>query len=290
MPEVNNFDQIKKMLDFSDPDKFYFVQLLKRPTDGHNITLHGINVDNYFISSMEYFDKKIELIKEKCEYWGARAYIRLNRRSHEKTALKSAQLLLEFIDNNTPELTRKVFLKTCGRHHAEPRESKTWIIDIDEQEDVTNISDIIDTINSLQPSGQKIIETIHTKKGLHLISYPFNVMSFQKIYPNIDVHKDNPTVLYIPEMQTEFFPVDELSREDIVTAYFEESVDYDSKDELEKKLIDEIYALSDSEMNEIVDNIEVDRNFYYWQEIMAITSALFRRKAKENEKITNTNE
>ena len=41
---------------------------------------------------------------------------------------------------------------------------------------------------------------IPTKNGIHLIiERPFNLQQFRTDFLNIDVHKNNPTILYIPE-------------------------------------------------------------------------------------------
>ena len=49
-----------------------------------------------------------------------------------------------------------------------------------------------------RPIGQKVISIVPTKSGVHLISKPFDLQEFTKKYPHIDIHKDNPTNLYIP--------------------------------------------------------------------------------------------
>lgn len=45
----------------------------------------------------------------------------------------------------------------------------------------------------------KYVSCIPTKNGKHLITIPFDLRQFRKIYLKIDVHKNNPTVLYIPK-------------------------------------------------------------------------------------------
>ena len=41
---------------------------------------------------------------------------------------------------------------------------------------------------------------IPTKNGVHLIvERSFNLQKFKEAFPNIDVHKNNPTVLYVPK-------------------------------------------------------------------------------------------
>jgi hypothetical protein len=44
----------------------------------------------------------------------------------------------------------------------------------------------------------KVITLIPTKNGFHLITERFDVMEFKKRYPEIDVVKKNPTLLYLP--------------------------------------------------------------------------------------------
>ena len=44
--------------------------------------------------------------------------------------------------------------------------------------------------------GAKVIINIPTKSGYHLITTPFNLQQFKEEYPDIDVHKNNPTLLY----------------------------------------------------------------------------------------------
>ena len=48
-------------------------------------------------------------------------------------------------------------------------------------------------------SGPKIEAVIPTKNGHHLITKRFDVLEFKKEYPNIDIQKKNPTLLYLPE-------------------------------------------------------------------------------------------
>ena len=51
----------------------------------------------------------------------------------------------------------------------------------------------------ITPEGFFNLEThLETKNGSHLIVKPFNIQTFKYIYPEIEVHKDNPTNLYIP--------------------------------------------------------------------------------------------
>ena len=46
--------------------------------------------------------------------------------------------------------------------------------------------------------GPKVEAIIPTKNGHHLITKRFDVMSFKQEYPDIDIQKKNPTLLYYP--------------------------------------------------------------------------------------------
>jgi len=43
-----------------------------------------------------------------------------------------------------------------------------------------------------------IMASIPSRNGLHLITLPFSLKDFKKKFPDIEVHKDNPTNLFIP--------------------------------------------------------------------------------------------
>jgi hypothetical protein len=46
--------------------------------------------------------------------------------------------------------------------------------------------------------GPKIETIIPTKSGHHLITKRFDVVAFKEEYPDIDIQKKNPTLLYYP--------------------------------------------------------------------------------------------
>jgi hypothetical protein len=50
----------------------------------------------------------------------------------------------------------------------------------------------------IQPVGNKIEKVIKTKNGFHLITGKFNVLEFKEKYPDVDIAKKNPTLLYYP--------------------------------------------------------------------------------------------
>ena len=45
-----------------------------------------------------------------------------------------------------------------------------------------------------------VIDILPTVHGYHIISHPFNPVEFRKLYDKpIDIHKNNPTLLYFKE-------------------------------------------------------------------------------------------
>jgi hypothetical protein len=96
---------------------------------------------------------------------------------------------------------RNTYWSIAGEFHSE--EDKTWIIDIDWKDfegKETEISYIEDCAKSLQSETgrEPMLEHIPTKNGIHIITRPFNLQSIKKEYPGLDIHKDNPTILYCP--------------------------------------------------------------------------------------------
>ena len=55
--------------------------------------------------------------------------------------------------------------------------------------------------NDSVPFGERILLTVPTKHGYHLICRPFNILDLQGVYPDKNIkefiHKDNPSILYI---------------------------------------------------------------------------------------------
>ena len=75
--------------------------------------------------------------------------------------------------------------------------TRIWVVDIDGPTDNRAVNNILLFIErECQPIGSKFKALIPTKNGFHLITTPFDMSTFAKRYPNIDVHKNNPTLLY----------------------------------------------------------------------------------------------
>jgi hypothetical protein len=88
---------------------------------------------------------------------------------------------------------KNAYDSTCGTYSNEPE--KNWIIDMDEPFDEVTVNLIDETLEQIEPLGKKIKLILPTKNGYHIITSPFNLA---KADLKSDLHKDNPTILYIP--------------------------------------------------------------------------------------------
>ena len=87
---INNFEQIKKLLEFRSEDDFYFLQILQRKKDHPAGKVNGTNnnsrlIKAYFIKSIEHLEFVEPEIIELCKLFQARAGINLNRRSFKNS-------------------------------------------------------------------------------------------------------------------------------------------------------------------------------------------------------------
>lgn len=200
---INNLEQIKKLLIFDSEDDFYHLQIIKRKKEHPELGSNSYIVKTYYIRSIEYLDKKFDEIKSLCNFHNARACINLNRRSFERVGFHMLRKITEQIMNKDYKSVRKAYESVCGTHSNEPY--KKWILDFDIK-DESIINDLVGELNNIRPIGYKFIYKLDTKNGYHLIVSPFDINDFN-IYRGkllttkgitFDIHKDNPTILYIP--------------------------------------------------------------------------------------------
>ena len=197
---IYNFDQIRKMLKFEE-DYFYFIQIIQRSKENPDLGSSNRVIRSYMIGSMEKFDKHKEEIITLCESFNARAYIHLNRRKWSSVTLECLRHNAELIANGQYEGIKSSLETVIGRTNSEPRETRTWILDCDGQSTPSPL--MIASIDyECKPAGQnKCLHVIETKNGCHLITRPFDTQAFNTKYSDIDIHKDNPTILFIPGEQ-----------------------------------------------------------------------------------------
>ena len=196
--KVDNFDLIKKHIHSSDSNEFYMLQIMRRTKDqkGYDGKHKQSIIKTYFISSVEYLDSKRDEIVGLCEMFNARAYINLNKKSYKQVSLKALEILAGKIAHEEYDI-RSLFESACGQTGACDGQ-KTWIVDFDSK-DLDELDRIKNIIDSIDPKGvSKIVETVPTRHGYHLITRPFNKKAFYEMYnESIDIHDNNPTLVFV---------------------------------------------------------------------------------------------
>lgn len=197
---IDNIDILKPLLKFETDDDFYFLQILQRKKENPQLGSNSRVIKNYYINSTKYLEDHYYEIKQLCMLFNARAMLRLNKRSYSKVGFKTMINVANTMGNGEFKFLKNSYARACGQGHNE--KNKTWIVDIDDfeshkttQKDIDAVSKVI---NGCLPEGEKIIKTVKSINGYHLITKPFNVKSFLEWGFRVDIHKDNPTNLYIP--------------------------------------------------------------------------------------------
>jgi hypothetical protein len=203
---IDNFEQIRSMLKLEhelEESYFYFIQIIQRKKENPGLCSSNRIIRSYNIDSLKKFDKNKDEIIKLCETFNARAYIHLNRRKWSSICLECLRHNAELIANSQYSGIKSSFETIIGRTNGESNATKTWIIDVDmnDLEVVSKIERIINSIEPIDKTVTKLMHTIPTKNGYHMITKPFDRTEFAK-YMQLqgdvpDIHTDNPTLLYV---------------------------------------------------------------------------------------------
>lgn len=196
----DNFEIIKPLLEFDEPNTFYFIQVIRRRKENPDMAVGTAIMDNFYIYETADLDKLREKILERCSKHNARAYINLNKLDLERIALFTQKQIIDLIIQGQFKAVKNAYATACGNHHSQ--DDKRWVVDVDEAE-MGMLSDIRSKIEKLHSeitkNHYKILAEIPTKTGMHIITNPFNMKAFSDVFGTaIAVHKNSPTVLYIP--------------------------------------------------------------------------------------------
>jgi hypothetical protein len=194
---INNIELIKPLLNFSDEGDFYMLYVFKRKKDqpeGERDNHQSVRtIKSYCVTSIEYLEKRYDEIVQLCEMFKARAYIHIQKQNHKDVAMNMITEIVTRIQSGQIN-QQHVFDSVVGQIKTT---EKRWIVDVDNK-DTKELVRLIETLTITRPEGDKLEKLIPTKNGYHLITKRFDVTEFKKEYPNIDIQKKNPTLLYYP--------------------------------------------------------------------------------------------
>jgi len=195
---INNLDIIKPLLNFEKKGDFYMLYVFKRkkdqPENERDNHQSVRTIKTYCIESIDHLERRWQEIQQLCEMFKARAYIHVQKQNHFDVSLNMMVALAQRIqDGNTNQ--KGLFDSVVGQIKTQ---EKRWIVDIDTT-DLEFVSQVEFFIQyECKPDGPKIESRIPTKNGYHIITKKFDVKQFSERYPEIDIQKKNPTLLYYP--------------------------------------------------------------------------------------------
>lgn len=194
---IDNIELIKPLLNFEKEGDFYMLYVFKRkkdqPEDERDNHQSVRTIKTYCIESIYHLNRRYDEIKQLCEMFKARAYIHVQKQNHFDVSLSMMVDLAQRIQNGQHN-QKGLFDSVVGQIKTQ---EKRWIVDLDTK-DENEIVRMTKVINVTRPEGDKIEAIIPTKNGYHFITKRFDVQMFGNVYPDIDIQKKNPTLLYLP--------------------------------------------------------------------------------------------
>lgn len=210
---INNIDIIKPLLNFEQSGDFYMLYVFKRKKDqpeGERDNHQSVRtIKTYCIESIDHLERRFDEIIQLCEMFKARAYIHVQKQNHFDVSLNMMVSLAQRIQNGQHN-QKGLFDSVVGQIKTN---EKRWIIDVDDMMEaspmmmsyieyeckpITEVKFDEVGIPIGHVVGPKIEAIIPTKSGHHLITKKFDVMKFKEKYPDLDIQKKNPTLLYYP--------------------------------------------------------------------------------------------
>ena len=211
---INNLEIIRQLLNFEKKGDFYMLYVFKRKKDqpeGERDNHQSVRtIKTYCIESIDHLERRWDEIVQLCEMFKARAYIHVQKQNHFDVSLNMMVALAQRIqDGNTNQ--KGLFDSVVGQIKTQ---EKRWIIDVDDMKEASPIMMAyieyecapITKVKFDEAGfpighevGPKIEAIIPTRNGHHLITKKFDVMKFKERYPDLDIQKKNPTLLYYPD-------------------------------------------------------------------------------------------
>lgn len=196
---VNNFYTLSSWFDnLTNQGDFFFVQVIQRKKECNTGSNNNVIKDYHFFDKETFLAKKDEIIAL-CKTFNARAYFWVNPRNCKQVQFEIIREVTEAIECNSRKLFKCVS-KAIGQKRNSNYKS-IWILDFDTK-DTELINKYLSIATECRHSGiGLVIDLIPTVNGFHALTKGFDLEQFkQKLaiakLDNIDIHKDNPTVLY----------------------------------------------------------------------------------------------
>lgn len=196
---VDNFNIFSSWFEnLTDQGDFFFVQVIQRKKECNIGSNNNIIKDYYFFNEETFLSKKEE-ITTLCKAFNARAYFWINPRNCKQVQYEVIREALEAIECNSKKLFKCVSKAIGKRRNTNYK--PLWILDFDTK-DTELITKYLDIAMGCKHAGSGLVfNLVPTVNGFHAITKGFDLNEFSKKLDeinleSIDIHKDNPTVLY----------------------------------------------------------------------------------------------
>lgn len=207
---TDNFDLIKSMMDFKEVDNlFMHLQIHRRGKDHPDLPAANKLIKSWLVRSAEHLASLKDEVVFLCEHYKARAYISCAPKSIAKLNTLILRKLADNLYTGNIINPWHVFNSACGELQGV---EKRWVVDVDtkDKDKIEFIKLEIDRIwvNTHPQDWGKVRESawllakIPTLNGCHLITPPFNLQEFSKLFPDTEVKKNGLTALYVPQSIT----------------------------------------------------------------------------------------
>jgi hypothetical protein len=168
--EIDNFNKIAHFLNTTNPDDFYFVQIIRRKKDNPSAKFNYAEYPkSWDVHNADELMAIKDEIKKLCTMYNARAYIRLNPRSHKLTDDNAAEMIRKSLRTNrslNAEIAHAIAAGHSFKSRAHTKDFPISMIDIDTTD--KNVQQQV--LNQLNQNGIQILFTYETLNGgLHII-------------------------------------------------------------------------------------------------------------------------
>ena len=188
-------------------DAYYVIELIRRGKDHPDLPAANYHFKNYYIDTLQKYDRVQDEIRTICRTLHLRAYVSVNRKSFRRVSMNTVATLAGRLAQDDFRRPYAIF-DSCSGMDVSP-DDRLFIVDIDEDafREIPKCGPlwlrVQEHINACSPEGDKVRLIVPTRSGIHIICKPFNRIQFCELCkndPNIghafDIQKNHLTLLF----------------------------------------------------------------------------------------------
>ena len=195
---IDKFDAIGEKMDFSDPNLFYFIQIIKRKKDNNPDTTKSSKlIKSYSVFNRAYLDSHKEEMIEIAKLFNARIYISVNQKNKEKVFKQVlSDLSLKNLHGNFDFANAIDSAIGSNFEHS----TKKFLVDIDTK-DPDIVSRVVNDVNNYvypPTTEERIVKIVPTIQGFHIICKPCRLGDLAGRYEDgiVSYQSNSNTLLY----------------------------------------------------------------------------------------------